>query len=74
MKLPRFIKVTRLSNVLQTLKLLTNHYGAKSASRIWIKHLFKGLGNKGFKLPLIDECVWFRGKIIFAFYVDNEII
>jgi len=28
----------------------------------------------GFETSVIDECVWYRGDVIFTFYVDNGIL
>ena len=48
-------------------------YGQKQAGRVWNKHLTDGLRRRGYKPCAIDECVWFKGKTVFAFYVDDGI-
>ena len=74
MKLPRGIEISGASNKTHALKLLKNLYGGKAASRIWVQYLSRGLRNMGFEPSAIDECVWYRGDIIFTFYVDDGII
>ena len=74
MKLPKGIAIPGLSNETHTLKLLQNLYGGKAARRIWIQYLTTGLTNMGFTQSKVDKCVWYRGDIIFTFYVDDGII
>ena len=73
MKLPIGIEILHMSNSTHALKLLRNIYDGKAASHIGIKHLCKGLHNMGFIPSLVGECVWYRGDIIFTFYVDDGI-
>ena len=74
MKLPRGIQIPGMNNKTHALKLLRNLYGGRAASRIWVKYLSDGLKNMGFEQSAIDECVWYRGDIIFTFYIDDGII
>ena len=47
-------------------------YGQKQAGRVWNKHLIDGLRNIGFKQSESgDECIFYRGYVIFFFYVDD---
>jgi hypothetical protein len=57
------------------LKLLAiaNLYGQKQASRVWNQYLVNHLLQIGFKQSLIDECVFYKGNIIFVGYVDDSI-
>ena len=57
------------------LKLLAiaNLYGQKQASRVWNQYLVNHLLQIGFKQSLIDECVFYKGNIIFVVYVDDSI-
>ena len=55
------------------LKLLKNVYGQKQAGRVWNKHLHKGLIQLGFQQSAIDECVYYRGNLIYLCYVDDSI-
>jgi len=74
MRFPRGIHIPGMDNNSHALKLLRNLYGGKAASRIWVRYLSTGLRNIGFKPSMVDECVWYRGDIIFTFYVDDGII
>jgi hypothetical protein len=55
------------------LKLLANLYGQKQAGRVWNQYLVNHLLQIGFKQSLIDECVFYRGNIIFVVYLDDGI-
>ena len=74
MKLPRGIEVPGMNNDTHALKLLKNLYGGRAAGRIWVQYLTTGLSNIGYKQSKVDECVWYKGDIIFTFYVDDGII
>ena len=56
------------------LKLNKNLYGMKQAGRVWYEHLKKGLIERGFKQSEVDECVFYKGDLIFVVYVDDIII
>jgi hypothetical protein len=53
------------------LKLEKNIYGQKQAGRVWNSFLVYKLMSIGFTTSLIDDCVFFRGDIIFMVYVDD---
>ena len=74
MKLPRGIEIPGMDNKTHALKLLKNLYGGRAAGRIWVQYLTTGLSNIGYKQSKVDECVWYKGDIIFTFYVDDGII
>ena len=56
------------------LKILKNIYGQKQAGRIWNQHLVERLKLVGFTQTRIDECVFYRGKIIDVLYTDDSIL
>ena len=56
------------------LRLKKNLYGQKQAGRVWNQHLHKGLTQLGFVQSKIDECVYYRDKVIFLCYVDDSLI
>jgi hypothetical protein len=56
------------------LQLKKNLYGQKQAGRVWYKYLRAGLEDLGFTPSLIDECVYYRGGMLFLVYVDDGII
>jgi hypothetical protein len=71
MELPEGIETKYGNGRTHVLKLKKNLYGQKQAGRVWNQHLVKGLKKVGFKQSKADECVFYRGKVIFAVYVDD---
>lgn len=55
------------------LEVVKNIYGGKDADLQWYRHLIKGLIKLGFTQSKYDPCVFYRGKSIFLFYVDDAI-
>jgi hypothetical protein len=74
MKLPHGIKTTEGDGDTHVLKLKKNIYGGRNSGRIWNEYLTKGLLNIGFKQSSVDECVFYRGNLIFLNYVDDGIL
>ena len=57
------------------LKLHRNLYGQKQAGRVWYQYLCKRLINPaGFVPSKHDECLFFRGKVLYALYIDDSIL
>jgi hypothetical protein len=73
MELPKGIETKYGNGKTHVLKLLKNLYGQKQAGRVWNQHLTKGLKAIGFKQSNVDECVFFRGNVIFVVYTDDGI-
>ncbi len=73
MELPQGIQVTNGNSKDHVLKLLKNIYGQKQAGRVWNSFLVDKLTSIGFQPSTIDDCVFFRGDIIFMVYVDDGI-
>ena len=73
MELPMGINTTLGDSKDYVLKLLQNIYGQKQAGRVWNQYLVQKLLSIGFKQSLVDECVFYRGDIIFIVYVDDGI-
>jgi hypothetical protein len=73
MKLPQGIQTKHGNSKEYVLKLEKNIYGQKQAGRVWNSFLVDKLTSIGFTTLLIDDCVFFRGDIIFMVYVDNGI-
>jgi Reverse transcriptase (RNA-dependent DNA polymerase) len=53
------------------LHILQNIYGGKDAGRTWSIHLDAGLKELGFQQSKIDECLYYRGHLV---YVDDGIM
>eukprot|EP00978_Attheya_sp_CCMP212_P036392 scaffold164691_cov35-Attheya_sp.AAC.2 len=75
MEIPRGFKLPAGKNAKDyALKLRRNLYGSRQASRVWSQYLAKGLIARGFVQSKIDECVFYRGKLILMVYVDDCIL
>ena len=55
------------------LKLLANLYGQKQAGQVWNSYIINKHLKINFKQSLIDDCVFYRGDVIFIVYIDNGI-
>lgn len=73
MELPMGIQTKHGNSKDHVLKLLRNIYGQKQAGRVWNTYLVDKLLSIGFKQSLIDDCVFYRGTLIFIVYVDDGI-
>ena len=73
MKFPYGIKTSKGSAKSHALKLKQNLYGKKQAGLVWYNHLSSRLKRIGFKQSAIDDYVFYKGNVIFFFYVDNDI-
>ncbi len=71
MELPPGIDTTLGDSKDFVLLLLNNLYGKKQAGRVWNQNLVDK--HIGFKQSLVDECMLYRGDIIFMIYVDDGI-
>ena len=57
------------------LKLHRNIYGQKQAGRVWNQYLAKKLTEEvGFTQSKIDECLFYRGNVIYCLYTDDSIL
>ena len=57
------------------LKLHGNTYGQKQAGRVWFQHLKTKLVKKvGFTQSKVDECIFYKGKVVYVLYTDDSIL
>ena len=56
------------------LKVNRNIYGSCDASRLWYQHLSDKLKKIGFKKSAIDECVFYKGRVLYILYTDDSIL
>jgi hypothetical protein len=57
------------------LKLNRNVYGQKQVGSVWNKYLVDKLVNEtGFKQSEVDECVYYKGNVMYVLYTDNSIL
>jgi hypothetical protein len=69
MELPQGIQTKHGNSKEHVLKLEKNIYGQKEAGRMWNSFLVDKLTSIRFTTSLIDDCIFFRGDIIFIVYV-----
>jgi hypothetical protein len=73
LEIPDGCETDQGSNKTHVLKLPKNVYGQKQAGRVWNDYLTGKLLGLGYKRSLIDECVFYRGSLVFLLYVDDGI-
>ena len=57
------------------LRIHKNIYGQKQAGRVWNHYLAKKLQeDAGFVQSKVDECLFYRGRVIYALYTDDSIL
>lgn len=57
------------------LKLNRNVYGQKQAGRVWNQYLVSKLVREvGFTQSKVDECVFYRGTVVYVLYTDDSIL
>ena len=76
MEFPRGFKVPGgVDRKAFVLKLHRNLYGQKQAGRVWYMYLCKRLITKaGFVQSKHDECLFFRGKVMYTLYIDDSLL
>jgi hypothetical protein len=74
MKIPKGFEVDTGQTEEWVLKLKKNLYGQKQAGRVWNKHLVSKLKSIGFIQSQVDECLFFKDKIIYVLYTDDSIL
>lgn len=75
MKIPGGFKVVDGKNEDYVLRLHRNVYGGKAASRTFYQYLSQKLIEEvGFKRSEVDECVFYRGSVMYVLYTDDSIL
>ena len=76
MKIPKGFQIDRGKNDEFVLNVHKIYIGQKQAGRVWNKYLTKKLiDNLGFtQSSKIDECVFYKGRTIYALYTDDSIL
>jgi len=76
MEIPRGVRISDGDNPKEyVLKLHRNVYGQKQAGRVWNKYLVDKLVNEiGFKQSEVDECVFYKGSVMYVLYTDDSIL
>jgi Reverse transcriptase (RNA-dependent DNA polymerase) len=73
MKIPKEFKIQNGDRSTHVLKLLRNLYGQKQAGRVWNQHLHNRLIELGWVQSIADDCVYYKGNVIFVVFVDDGI-
>jgi hypothetical protein len=75
MEVPKGFEVEGAEDREYVLQLHRNVYGQKQASRVWNKYLVDKLVNVlGFVQSKTDECVFYRGSVVYLLYTDDSIL
>jgi hypothetical protein len=75
MELPKGFTIKGVDNPADyVLHIHKNIYGQKQAGRVWFYYLKEKLESVGFKQSVHDECVFFKGKMIYVLYTDDSIL
>ena len=74
MKIPKGVNLINKSSEDYVLKLHKNTYGQKNAGRVWNKYLVNKLTKIGFKQSKVDECVFYKGKVMYVLYTNDAIL
>jgi hypothetical protein len=75
MTIPKVFQIDEGNLEDYVLNVHKNIYGQKQAGRVWNKYLVDQLINKlGFVQSKTDECIFYRGKTIYALYTDDSIL
>lgn len=73
MEVPRGYKVANATEP-YVLELTRNTYGGRQSGRVWNHYLVDKLKSIGFVQSKIDECVFYKGKIVYVLYTDDSIL
>ena len=73
MKFPKGLNTKEGAGRTHILQLLKNQYIQNYTGCVWNHHLNDALRAIGFKQSGVKECVWYRDKTIFLYYVNDGI-
>ena len=78
MEIPKGVEIENIdsSNTKEyVLKIHKNLYGQKQAGRVWYQYLANKLVKEvGFTPSKIDECVFYKGSVMYVLYTDDSIL
>jgi len=74
MEIPKGCKVEGHPSSEWLLEIHRNIYGGKDAGRVWYRYLRDKLLSIGFEVSQNDECVFFKGKVMYVIYTDDSIL
>jgi Reverse transcriptase (RNA-dependent DNA polymerase) len=75
MQLPRGFEIAGAKPGEYVFRLNKNVYGQKSAGRVWNRYLTNKLTKEvGFVQSKTDDCVFFKGNVVYLLYTDDSIL
>ena len=76
MRLPKGYTVNGTDDASEfVLRINKNIYGQKQAGRVWFQYLKQRLVVElGFKQSKFDECIFFKGQMLYVLYTDDSIL
>jgi hypothetical protein len=75
MEIPKGIDIPGAKRGEHVLKIHRNIYGQKQAGRVWNQYLVNKLTKEvGFSQSKVDECVFYRGNVMYVLYTDDSIL
>ena len=75
MEIPKGFKIDEGKSDDYVLQIHRNIYGQKQAGRVWNQYLVdKLVNNLGFKQSKVDECLFYKGSVLYALYTDDSIL
>ena len=74
LEIPKGLTIEGAAKGEYVFKLLKNTYGKKDAGRIWNRYLMRQLEKVGFKQSKINECVYYKGSMIYILYTDDSVL
>jgi Reverse transcriptase (RNA-dependent DNA polymerase) len=75
MEIPRGFEIEGARRGEYVLQLKRNVYGQKQAGRVWNDYLHQKLTKElNFVQSKHDECVYFRGRVMYVLYTDDSIL
>ena len=74
MKIPRGFEIEGAAKDEHLLHIWCSIYGQVQAGRVWDKYLVSKLMDIGFKCSMVDESIFFRGKVMYALCTDDSIL
>ena len=74
MKIPKGFEIEGATKDEYLLHIRCNIYVQVQAGRVWNKYLVSKLMDIGFKCSMVDESIFFCGKVIYALYMDDSIL
>jgi hypothetical protein len=75
MEIPKGFAIPGAKRGEHVLKIHRNIYGQKQAGRVWNQYLVRKLTKEvGFSQSKVDECVFYRGNVMYVLYTDDSIL